>query len=64
MPFTRPHLLDAARARKKVDHNATGLARLRDATMRFAKDIEDYVSGINQRLGKDAVLIMPVGMLR
>jgi hypothetical protein len=48
--------------RKKVDHNATDLAKLRDATARYAKDIEDYVKGINQRLGKDAVLIVPVGM--
>ena len=30
--------------------------------MRYAKDIEDYIKGINQRLGKDAVLIVPVGM--
>lgn len=48
--------------RKNVDHNATDLAKLRDATMRYAKDIEAYVKGINQRLGKDAVLIVPVGM--
>jgi hypothetical protein len=48
--------------RKKVDHNATDLVKLRDATLRYAKDIEDYVKGINQRLGKDAVLIVPVGM--
>lgn len=48
--------------RKKVDHNATDLAKLSDATQRYAKDIEDYVKGINQRLGKDAVFIVPVGM--
>lgn len=48
--------------KKEVDHNATDLAKLRDATLRYAKDIEDYVKGINQRLGKDAVLIVPVGM--
>ncbi len=48
--------------KKKVDHNATDIAKLRDATLRYAKDIEDYVKGINQRLGKDAVLIVPVGM--
>ncbi len=48
--------------RKKVDHNATDIAKLRDATLRYAKDIEDYVKGINQRLGKDVVLIVPVGM--
>ncbi len=48
--------------KKKVDNNATDLTKLRDATMRYAKDIEDYVKGINQSLGKDAVLIVPVGM--
>jgi hypothetical protein len=48
--------------KKKVDHNATDLVKLRDATLRYAKDIEDYVKGINQRLGEDAVLIVPVGM--
>ncbi|MFM2144186.1 MAG: hypothetical protein RLZZ476_2730 [Verrucomicrobiota bacterium] len=48
--------------RKKVDHDVTDIAKLRDATLRYAKDIEDYVKGINQRLGQDAVLIVPVGM--
>jgi hypothetical protein len=48
--------------RKKVDHNATDIAKLREATLRYAKDIEDLVRGINQRLGKDAALIVPVGM--
>lgn len=48
--------------RKKVDHNATDIVKLRDATLRYAKDIEDLVRGINQRLGNDAVLIVPVGM--
>ena len=48
--------------KKKVDHNATDLVKLRDATLRYAKDIEDHVKGINQRLGKDVVLIVPVGM--
>lgn len=48
--------------KKKVDHNATDLAKLRDATQSYARDIEDYVKGINHRLGKDAVLIVPVGM--
>ena len=48
--------------RKKIDHNATDIAQLRDATTRYAKDIEDYVRGINQRLGKDSVVVVPVGM--
>jgi len=48
--------------KKKVDHNVPDIAKLRDATMRYAKDIEDYVQGINQRLGKQSVFIVPVGM--
>lgn len=48
--------------RKKVDHNATDLASLREATLRYARDIEDYVKGINQHLGKTTVFIVPVGM--
>ena len=48
--------------KKKVDHNATDLTKLRDATMRYAKDIEDYVRGINASVGKDAVVVVPVGM--
>jgi hypothetical protein len=48
--------------KKKIDHNATDLAKLRDATQRYATDIEDYVKGINQRLGRNAILIVPVGM--
>jgi hypothetical protein len=48
--------------RKKVDHNATDLGKLRDATMRYAKDIEDYIQGINQRLDKQSIFIVPVGM--
>lgn len=48
--------------RKQVDHNATDLAKLREATLRYAKDIEACVQGINERLGKEAVLIVPVGL--
>jgi hypothetical protein len=47
---------------KSLDHNATDLTKLRDATQHYAKDIEEYVRGINQRLGKNSVLIVPVGM--
>jgi hypothetical protein len=48
--------------RKKTDHNATDLAKLRDATNRYVKDIEDLVRGINKRLGKDSVTVVPVGL--
>ncbi len=48
--------------RKKTDHNATDLAKLREANARYAGDIEDLVRGINQRLGKESVFVVPVGL--
>ncbi len=48
--------------KKKIDHNATDLTKLREATTRYAKDIEDLVRGINQRLGTDSVVVVPVGL--
>ena len=47
--------------RKKVDHNATTIAELRKQQARYDRDLSDYVRGVNQRLGKDVVLIVPVG---
>jgi hypothetical protein len=48
--------------RKKVDHNATDIGKLREATVKYARDIEAYVREINQRLGTNSVLIVPVGL--
>ncbi len=48
--------------KKKVDHNATDLAALSDATSRYAKDIEDHVRELNVKAGREAVLVVPVGM--
>lgn len=48
--------------KKKVDHNATDLAALRDATSRYAKDIEDHVRELNAKAGREAVFVVPVGM--
>jgi hypothetical protein len=47
--------------RKQVDHNATDLAELRKHQARYDEDIENYVRDINQRLGKNVILIVPVG---
>jgi hypothetical protein len=46
---------------KKVDHNATVLAELRKQQARYDRDLGDYVRGLNRRLGRDVVLIVPVG---
>lgn len=48
--------------KKVVDHNATDLAKLRVANAAYAKDIEDLVRGINERLGKESVVVVPVGL--
>ena len=47
--------------RKKVDHNATDLAILREKQARYLHDLDQYVHGINQGLGKDIVFVVPVG---
>jgi len=47
--------------RKVVDHNATDLAELRKANERYEHDIEEHVRKINGSLGKDALVVVPVG---
>lgn len=47
--------------RKKVDHNATDLAALREANTRYEHDIEAHVRGINTKLGKQVLFVVPVG---
>jgi hypothetical protein len=47
--------------RKQVDHNATKIEELRKQQSLYDQDVEDYVRSVNRRLGKDVVLIVPVG---
>ena len=47
--------------KKKLDHNATDLTELRKANARYEHDIEAHVREINQRLGKDVLVVVPVG---
>jgi hypothetical protein len=47
--------------RKKVDHNVTDLVALRKANEAYCTDIEKHVRELNQQLGTDAVLVVPVG---
>jgi hypothetical protein len=49
--------------RKKVgmDRNATSLPDLRKAQEKYDADIEAHVRDLNKKLGKDAILIVPVG---
>lgn len=47
--------------RKKVDHNATDLAVLKEANQRYEADIEAQVRGINDKLGRQVLFVVPVG---
>lgn len=47
--------------RKKVNHNVTDLADLAEKQVHYLRDLEEYVRGINRKLGKDVALIVPVG---
>ena len=45
----------------KVDHDATDLAELRKKQSQYDHDVDEYVRGINQRLGKQVIFTVPVG---
>ena len=47
--------------RKKVDHNAATIAALRKAHELYFHDMDECVRDLNKQLGKQAVLIVPVG---
>lgn len=46
----------------RVDHDATNLAELREKQARYDHDVEEFVLGINKRLGRDVIVTVPVGM--
>jgi hypothetical protein len=47
--------------RKVVDHNATTIPELRKQNDLYRRDIENHVRAINERLGKDVLVVVPVG---
>jgi hypothetical protein len=47
--------------KKKVDHDAATVASLTKAYNGYFHDVDEYVRNLNKQLGKDAVLIVPVG---
>jgi len=44
-----------------VDHNAATMPELRKHYEAYFHDVDNYVQAVNQKLGKDAVLIVPIG---
>jgi hypothetical protein len=61
LPNDTYHPVYPLESRKKVDHNATDVGELRKQQDLYDRDIEEFVRGVNRRLGKDVVLIVPVG---
>lgn len=61
LPNDTYHPVYPLETRKKVDHDATKVDTLRAEQARYDHDVEDYVRRINERLGKDVVLVVPVG---
>ena len=47
--------------RKQVDHDAANLSELRTKQTRYDQDVDEFVRGINKRLGKDVIVTVPVG---
>jgi hypothetical protein len=45
----------------KVDHDATNVAELRKKQSQYDHDVDEYVRGINDRLGKQVLFTVPVG---
>jgi hypothetical protein len=61
LPNDTYHPVYPLESRKKIDHNATSVDELRKQQALYDHDIEEFVRGLNQRLGKDVVLVVPVG---
>ncbi len=47
--------------RKQVDHDATNVAELKEKQTHYDNDVDEYVKGINKRLGKGVIVTVPVG---
>ena len=61
LPNDTYHPVYPLESRKRVDHNATSIAELRKQQSLYSRDLADFVRGVNRRLGKDVVFIVPVG---
>ena len=48
-------------SRKQIDHDATDLAELRKKQARYDHDVDEFVYTINNRLGRDVIVTVPVG---
>jgi hypothetical protein len=61
LPNDTYHPVYPLETRVKVDHNATDVAELRKQQALYDRDLVQYIRDLNRRLGKEAVLLVPVG---
>lgn len=61
LPNDTYHPVYPLETRVKVDHNATVIAELRKQQALYDHDLCQYLREVNRRLGKDVVLLVPVG---
>ena len=61
LPNDEYHPVYPLDTRKKVDHNATTIPALQKAQDEYDHDVDEYARAINAKLGKDALVTVPVG---
>lgn len=61
LPNDTYHPVYPLETKLKPDHNATDVAELQKQQNHYDKDVDDYVTAINKKLGKDVILTVPVG---
>jgi hypothetical protein len=60
LPFDR-YTPPALRSPGKVDHNAVDLAELSKQHDQYLADLETHAAELNKKLGRDAIVVVPVG---
>jgi hypothetical protein len=61
LPNDTYHPVYPLETKLKPDHNATDVAELQKQQDHYDHDVDDYVSAINKKLGKDVIVTVPVG---
>jgi hypothetical protein len=61
LPNDTYHPVYPLESRKYVDHNAASMPELQRQNALYRHDIEEYVSELNKRLGRNVVFVVPVG---
>jgi hypothetical protein len=61
LPNDTYHPVYPLETRVKVDHNATDIAELQKQQSLYDRDLVRYIRDLNRRLGKEVVLLVPIG---